>query len=64
MSSAVINDYFSQIVLRLGIFFFSVYCYSGLLFLIDVNKIICLSLQTFQPDLLRNRDKYLNENDL
>ena len=62
MSSAVINDYFSQIVLRLGILFFSMYCNSGLLFLIDVNKIISLSLQTFQPDLLRNRDKHLNEN--
>ena len=43
MSSAVITGYFSQIVLCLGIFFFPVYCNSGLLFLIDVSKIICLS---------------------
>ena len=41
--TCVICDYFSQIVLCLGIFFFPVYCNSELLFLIDVTKIICLS---------------------
>ena len=43
MSSAIISDYFSKIALCLGIFFSSVYYNSGLLFLIDVSKIICLS---------------------
>ena len=40
MLSAVISDYFSQIVLCLGIFFFSVYYTLELLFLIDISKII------------------------